>query len=717
VTTAPLHGTATVTPTGLVTYTPQPGFSGSDSFILTATDTGTPPLTGTVTITVTVIPRNHPPQLTAATLSTATDLPGTTQVLITDPDAGDSTTLVVSTAPLHGTVTVTPTGLVTYTPLPGFSGSDSLTITATDTGTPPLTGVVTIAVTVLSLDEVVQTIAAGAMRFLRAILDPATTGGLPRNEATASQLDSGTFPAQDFFTPAQLGTWLTAAVLARRYREVNPAFTAGFTTTEYHTQVTAVVMALEHILATPTSHFADSRTGGKALYQVHLTPSGVPPRQTDFERTVPLLDNVVLFLGLYVAAGDLAPRDPMLAGRLTTLLGQFRLAMWVEGDTVYSGGPDNPRLMRVGERITALVRLPLVTLRASGTLTPAAFRTRILAMLAESQATVTPGGVAVARLPFLGTASDIWAATPYLPVELTTRFGTETLAPLVTAWEETRLRLGLPAAGATGISDGFGHFLFFSLSPEEHPLPPLSDQLVLIPPATGMQAGAMGTPDALRNLARAFLALRAAGQFHLLFGVPNALDVGDTGLVNTADPDRGTLEMGQMAVALLNYLLPPAQQLDPLLGREAGWPAALEEYAPLLDSLLREAEDAPAGTGGSRIPRGNASRGLVWHLNLGEEARYTIPVEVPEAYTLVVRYSNDDTGVGDDVEVRVDGAVVGTFHTQNTGSGGAGWNVFVEAPLLSVGALAAGPHTITLRIVTSDGFGVDLDRLTLIPVP
>jgi hypothetical protein len=83
----------------------------------------------------------------------------------------------------------------------------------------------------------------------------------------------------------------------------------------------------------------------------------------------------------------------------------------------------------------------------------------------------------------------------------------------------------------------------------------------------------------------------------------------------------------------------------------------------------------------------------------------------------VVRYSNDDTGVGDDVEVRVDGAVVGTFHTQNTGSGGAGWNVFVEAPLLSVGALAAGPHTITLRIVTSDGFGVDLDRLTLIPVP
>jgi hypothetical protein len=338
-------------------------------------------------------------------------------------------------------------------------------------------------------------------------------------------------------------------------------------------------------------------------------------------------------------------------------------------------------------------------------------------MLAESQATVTPGGVAVVRLPFLGTASDIWAATPYLPVELTTRFGTETLAPLVTAWEETRLRLGLPAAGATGISDGFGHFLFFSLSPEEHPLPPLSDQLVLIPPATGMQAGAMGTPDALRNLARAFLALRAAGQFHLLFGVPNALDVGDTGLVNTADPDRGTLEMGQMAVALLNYLLPPAQQLDPLLGREAGWPAALEEYAPLLDSLLREAEDAPAGTGGSRIPRGNASRGLVWHLNLGEEARYTIPVEVPEAYTLVVRYSNDDTGVGDDVEVRVDGAVVGTFHTQNTGSGGAGWNVFVEAPLLSVGALAAGPHTITLRIVTSDGFGVDLDRLTLIPVP
>ena len=50
----PAHGFATVSPSGLATYTPAPGFSGADSFVVTVTDNGIPPLSGTVTITVTV---------------------------------------------------------------------------------------------------------------------------------------------------------------------------------------------------------------------------------------------------------------------------------------------------------------------------------------------------------------------------------------------------------------------------------------------------------------------------------------------------------------------------------------------------------------------------------------------------------------------------------------------------------------------------------------
>lgn len=136
--------------------------------------------------------------------------------------------------------------------------------------------------------------------------------------------------------------------------------------------------------------------------------------------------------------------------------------------------------------------------------------------------------------------------------------------------------------------------------------------------------------------------------------------------------------------------------------------------------LCAKPEDAPLGTGGPSIARSNASGSHVWHLDVGEEASYVIPVAVTSNYTLVVRYSNDDVGVGDEVKVLVEGRVVGTFHTQDTRNGGCtgcGWNVFVDSSTLPLGTLPAGQRTITLRLETTDGFGVDIDRLTLLPVP
>ena len=62
VSTLPAQGTATVTASGVATYSPAPGFSGTDSFAVTVTDNGTPPLSGTVTIPVTVqAPPNRAP--------------------------------------------------------------------------------------------------------------------------------------------------------------------------------------------------------------------------------------------------------------------------------------------------------------------------------------------------------------------------------------------------------------------------------------------------------------------------------------------------------------------------------------------------------------------------------------------------------------------------------------------------------------------------------
>ena len=70
-------------------------------------------------------------------------------------------------------------------------------------------------------------------------------------------------------------------------------------------------------------------------------------------------------------------------------------------------------------------------------------------------------------------------------------------------------------------------------------------------------------------------------------------------------------------------------------------------------SLRREAEDTPTGIGGIKLSRTNSSGGAVWHLNnIGDKANYVI--RLPDGagnYKLLVRYSNDDTGIGDDIRV------------------------------------------------------------------
>ena len=152
VSTPPANGTATVTASGVATYTPAPGFSGNDSFVVTVTDNGTPPLPGTVAIPVTVqvppSPPNRPPIPTASSIITLQNTPGTSTVSPNDPDAGQTQAFSISTPPANGTATVTASGVATYTPAPGFSGNDSFVVTVTDNGTPPLPGTVTIPVTV-----------------------------------------------------------------------------------------------------------------------------------------------------------------------------------------------------------------------------------------------------------------------------------------------------------------------------------------------------------------------------------------------------------------------------------------------------------------------------------------------------------------------------------------------------------------------------------------
>jgi hypothetical protein len=76
--------------------------------------------------------------------------------LSTDPDPAPenivpSLTAIVSPLPAHGTTTVSPAGVITYTANTGYAGPDLITYTVSDGGTPSLSGTGTICVTVLNV--------------------------------------------------------------------------------------------------------------------------------------------------------------------------------------------------------------------------------------------------------------------------------------------------------------------------------------------------------------------------------------------------------------------------------------------------------------------------------------------------------------------------------------------------------------------------------------
>jgi VCBS repeat-containing protein len=116
----------------------------SHNITVQATDTHGGVTPKVIAITVTNV--NEAPAPTAPAISTDQDTDGTSQIAPNDPDAGDSHTYTVTAQGANGTAAVSTGGLVTYTPNPGYSGPDSVTVTVTDSGS--LSAPVTIGVTV-----------------------------------------------------------------------------------------------------------------------------------------------------------------------------------------------------------------------------------------------------------------------------------------------------------------------------------------------------------------------------------------------------------------------------------------------------------------------------------------------------------------------------------------------------------------------------------------
>ncbi|MCO6187036.1 tandem-95 repeat protein, partial [Rhizobium sp. L1K21] len=146
VSSAPAHGTVTLSGNGY-TYTPNANFNGADTFDVLVDDGHGG--TDTVTIAVTVDAVNDAPIGTDGSASGDEDTLITGTVVASDVD-GDSLTYTVSSAPAHGTVTLSGNGY-TYTPDANFNGSDTFDVLVDDGHGG--TDTVTIAVTVDAVND------------------------------------------------------------------------------------------------------------------------------------------------------------------------------------------------------------------------------------------------------------------------------------------------------------------------------------------------------------------------------------------------------------------------------------------------------------------------------------------------------------------------------------------------------------------------------------
>jgi VCBS repeat-containing protein len=132
--TGPAYGTFALSANGAFTYTPPANFNGSDGFTYRASDGKGGVATATVAITIT--PVDDAPVAATDTYSVHQDsvlsvaAPG---VLGNDTDL-DSTTLtaVLGATTTQGNLSLAADGSFTYTPTPGFSGTDSFTYAASD---------------------------------------------------------------------------------------------------------------------------------------------------------------------------------------------------------------------------------------------------------------------------------------------------------------------------------------------------------------------------------------------------------------------------------------------------------------------------------------------------------------------------------------------------------------------------------------------------------
>jgi hypothetical protein len=144
----PLHGSATTNGT-TVTYTPTANFNGPDTFTYTISDGNGGSDTASVVVTIASV--NDAPTAAADSFAVVENSAGNNLTVLSNdtaaPDTGEVLTIGAVGTPANGTVSIVSGNTkLSYTPNPGFSGTDTLVYTLTD-GSLTDTATVTIDVT------------------------------------------------------------------------------------------------------------------------------------------------------------------------------------------------------------------------------------------------------------------------------------------------------------------------------------------------------------------------------------------------------------------------------------------------------------------------------------------------------------------------------------------------------------------------------------------
>ncbi|PVM89853.1 autotransporter outer membrane beta-barrel domain-containing protein [Caulobacter radicis] len=210
ITQPPANGTAVVSggasrmrsqsgPSVTITYTPNPGYYGQDSFMYAAVGPGGQSAPAQITVQVAA-----PAPVVVADTATV-NANASVAIPVTTNDTGPITTIAIATAPANGTATIS--GLeVNYVPATNFFGTDTFTYTATGPGGTGGPATVTVTVNPLAVPtQTAQTITVLAGQSVTLAATQGATGSPFTGVAVATAPTKGTATANGetiVYTPA-----------------------------------------------------------------------------------------------------------------------------------------------------------------------------------------------------------------------------------------------------------------------------------------------------------------------------------------------------------------------------------------------------------------------------------------------------------------------------------------------------------------------------------